>query len=90
MFAPDSWTNAWNATPTEGKKCFMNTAGNPANSEIYNSNDNEKIKADLQSKCASSYTQLATFCDTTDATMKQLPQNFLDASKAVSFGILEL
>jgi hypothetical protein len=82
LLAPDSWITAWNAISTEGKQCFIETASDPANADIYNSDDNEKIKQNLQSKCASSYTQLAAFCDATDATMKQLPQSFLDISKS--------
>lgn len=68
--------------PAEGQNCFLTTASDPANAELYNSDDVDRIKQDLQTKCASSATQLGSFLDLTSQSVKSLPASFLQDSKA--------
>jgi hypothetical protein len=81
LVAPQSWITAWEGISDEGKKCFMNAASDPASADIYNGDDENKIKEDLKAKCASTYDKLEAFCNATKSTMENLPKSFLDISK---------
>jgi len=77
LFAPTSWIDAWNAISADGQECFVNTASDPANKDLYSSDDTAKIKEDLQNKCPAASAQIGAFIDATEQTYKSLPASFV-------------
>jgi len=82
LFAPDSWINAWNAIPVDGQTCFIQEASDPANADVFISDDIQKIKQQLQSECQTGSTEIGNFIDASEQTFTSLPATFLADSKA--------
>jgi len=82
LFAPDSWISAWNAIPEAGQDCFVQESGDPQNAQLYNSDDIQAIKQQIQTKCQTGATEIGNFLDATEQTFKSLPAVFLADSKA--------
>lgn len=83
MFAPESWISSFNAISEAGQKCFLETANSPGAAKIYHSDDIDRMKKDLQTKCPTYASEYNSFIDITSQTVKSLPISFLQAMKDV-------
>lgn len=63
VVAPDSWMTAFNAISEEGQKCLLKASSDPANKELYRTNNPENMKKDLQNRCPNDIKELSAFVD---------------------------